>query len=132
MLLKRVNIKCAVCGKRVRYDPTFAIGAEFFCDKGLVCYGCAPRLTREYMTVDGDNGRVHLFLGDAPNDQLYVTNSKKTLIFPVTRFKLGRHNLAGTRTDLWFNGPDGREWHGVVYGTHGPLRCRATKRLAAT
>ncbi len=37
------------------------------------------------------------------------------------------HNMAGKRTDLWFTGPDGKNWHGVNIGDNDIVRCKRVK-----
>ena len=41
----------------------------------------------------------------------------------------GRHNIAGTRYDVWFTDHKNRQWHGVQYGENTQL-CHC-KRLKA-
>ena len=43
----------------------------------------------------------------------------------VIHVKVGTHNMAHHRIDVWFKGPDGFVWWGVDLG-NGP-RCRRTK-----
>lgn len=40
------------------------------------------------------------------------------------------HNMAGRdgRTDYWFTGPDGKNWHGVNIGDMDLVRCHRLKR----
>ena len=44
---------------------------------------------------------------------------------PVIHLRIGKHNMAYRRIDVWFKGPDGFVWWGVDCG-NGP-RCRRTK-----
>lgn len=58
-----------------------------------------------------------------------VTNWPGTLEFHPSYVRTGKHNMAGRRYDVWFRGPDGRNWHGVTYDNNTQLcHCR---RLAA-
>ena len=45
----------------------------------------------------------------------------------VSQFRKGRHNMAGSRLDVWFTGPDGKTWHGCNLGDNDIVRCRANK-----
>lgn len=59
----------------------------------------------------GSDSRVH---GE-------VTNWYGTFKIPIyCRPKIGRHNFAGVRYDIWF-GFAGSDWHGVVYGNNTQL-----------
>jgi hypothetical protein len=40
--------------------------------------------------------------------------------------RTGRHNIAGKRYDVWFVGPDGKNWHGVTYGDNTQI-CRVRR-----
>lgn len=60
-----------------------------------------------------------------------ASNWPHTLVFRA-HGQVGRHNIAGKRYDVWFNGPDGYEWHGVTYGDWTQLcHCKRTKRKAS-
>lgn len=57
-----------------------------------------------------------------------ITNWPGSLSFPVYGVRKGRHNIAGSRYDCWFNGPDGHVWHAVQYGEWTQIaHCRRTK-----
>lgn len=59
----------------------------------------------------------------------YVKNWPGSLSFPVRHMRKGRHNMARSRYDVWFTGPDGTEWHGVQYGENTQiLHCRRVKK----
>jgi hypothetical protein len=61
----------------------------------------------------GWNGKNSPVTGKASPWQ--VTNWPGSLRFNAF-VRRGRHNLAGTRYDLWFTGPENTLWHGVQYG----------------
>lgn len=94
------------------------------------CYACCGELDAQsmregnrivlYLTHTRDNGT------DYPKTE--VSNWPGTLRLPVQRQRIGRHNIAGKRYDVWFNGPDGAVWHGVTYGDNTQIcRCRKLK-----
>lgn len=56
-----------------------------------------------------------------------VTNQSGSLVFIPTRLKIGRHNIAHTRYDVWFKISKDAWWHGVLYG-NGPIcHCKRIK-----
>lgn len=57
-----------------------------------------------------------------------ISNWPGTLKFHTGMVKTGHHNMAGRRYDVWFTGPDGKDWHGVQYGDNTQiLHCRRVK-----
>lgn len=60
-----------------------------------------------------------------------LTNWPGTLCYKATSIRKGHHNIAGSRVDVWFVGPDKHVWHGAQYGDNTQLcHCRRTKRVA--
>ena len=58
-----------------------------------------------------------------------MSNWPGTLKFRVRYKRVGSHNLAGRRVDVWFTDSDGREWHGINYGHNSQLcHCRRLAR----
>lgn len=54
-----------------------------------------------------------------------LTDWAGRLSFPVTSISKGRHNMAGTRYDVTFTGPDGKPWRGTQYGENTQIcHCR--------
>lgn len=51
--------------------------------------------------------------------------------FMVCNQNTSRHNTAGKRFDLWFVGPDGKNWHGVNIGDNDIVRCHRLKQEGA-
>jgi hypothetical protein len=95
-----------------------------------VCYDCCAK--RDCADMES-TGRAVLYLtvagpsAAAPNCPV-VTNWPGSLKFQVRRKRIGNHNFAGCREDVWFNGPDGYVWHGVCYGHNTQLcHCKRTK-----
>jgi hypothetical protein len=57
----------------------------------------------------------------------HVTNWPGTLDIPIYLVKIGRHNLAKVRRDVWFHFA-GHDWHGVCYGNDTEIvHCQALK-----
>lgn len=109
-----------------------------------LCYACCGELDRQQMITEG---RITLYLsgtkcwngwGTPPDDPelMKITNWPGTLRFVIagpTAVHKGRHNIARTRTDVWFRGPDSSghntaTWHGVQYGDNTQLiHCKRVK-----
>ena len=75
------------------------------------CYSCIAIFDQESMDNDGHSKRLPLYLSG--NE---VTNWPGSLRFRVVEQSSGRHNIAGTREDVWFHDRHGHTWHGVQYG----------------
>lgn len=79
-----------------------------------------------------ETGKIVLFLtiSEYMNMRLFqdgkLTNWPGSLEIPC-RVKRGRHNMAGTRYDVWFR-LHGKEWHGVQYGDNTQIcHCKRLK-----
>lgn len=83
-----------------------------------------------------ETGRYTLYLcnhakGMSSPTRYYLSNWPGTLTLPV-RYSRGKHNMAGTRIDVWFNF-DGHVWHGVQYGEDTMIcHVKRTKQTACT
>ena len=84
------------------------------------CYACCAERDIADMR---NTGRATLYLTNAG-----ISNWPGSLKIKVGYRKSGRHNFAGTRTDVWFTGPDKANWHGVQYGENTEIvHCRRVK-----
>jgi hypothetical protein len=91
----------------------------------LICYSCCADIDREDMRR---TGKATLYLTAGADGTADVTNWPGTLRFRTGPVRRGRHNMAGTRYDVWFTGPDGKEWHGVQYGENTQIvHCKRVK-----
>jgi hypothetical protein len=92
------------------------------------CYACCAARDKRRMT---QTGRATLYLVDSQASvgrAFTVQNWSGSLCFPVTYCRKGAHNMARTRYDVWFTGPDGKPWYGVQYGDNTQiLHCRRVK-----
>jgi len=89
-----------------------------------ICYACCGEEDKRFMREKGKNT---LYLSKNIVDQWRVTNWPGTLELIPTYIKKGKHNIATTRTDVWFNF-EGSKWYGVNYGeTSQILHCRKLK-----
>jgi hypothetical protein len=95
-----------------------------------ICYDCCAILDREQMIL---HGRVTLYLvklyynevtrqwenepsGKNSASSFFVTNWPGTLSFKCHYTRIGRHNIAGERIDVWFSDKSVGTWHGIHYG----------------
>ncbi|KKN85794.1 hypothetical protein LCGC14_0276010 [marine sediment metagenome] len=121
---------CHRCGKTVVVNktdlcPNYAILRTGDGEDVRLCIWCASDLEREWML---SNGRTCLYLQEADGIPKEVTDWRGILRFKVMEYRFGRHNIAGSRTDVWFWGPDRHLWWGVLYGQNTQLiHCKRTK-----
>jgi len=121
---------CSVCKRHLPGNPPghFTLGYARKGPKGpKVCYDCCAMKDAEWMC---DKGHITLYL-DESSSRWWVTNWPGSLAFPSSmQSSHGRHNISGTRSDVWFRGPDGFMWWGVSYGDNDTqtCHCRRTKQ----
>lgn len=116
----------AVCTNKLGYDPA----------GNPHCYSCCAAWERVQMQ---ETGQARLYLtrkqimtseGLRPGGW-EVTDWPGRLRFPVQYVTQGKHNIAGTRIDIRFIGPQGYMWHGTQYGENTQLvHCKRTKKTA--
>ena len=129
--MSKHKFDCADCGEhKVHVNPNDCGGVGYATvrEDGIekkVCYACCGKRDIADMR---ERGRTVLYLTEREGKPV-VTNWPGTLSFPVRYSRKGRHNIAGTRQDVWFTDCDGREWWGVSYGDYTQL-CHC-KRLKA-
>lgn len=83
------------------------------------CYECCAKRDVADMV---STGRATLYLSNGE-----VSNWPGSLKFRA-HVRKGRHNIARTRYDAWFTGPDGKQWHGVQYGDNTQIcHCKRLK-----
>lgn len=107
------SFTCAVCGETKQEPEDSCTTGYGVNEKGeKICFACCGKLDTEEM----ENGRAPvLYLSKGKDGTWTVTNWPGTLRIPVSPPKKGRHNIAGSRYDVWFPFA-GRHWHGVQYG----------------
>lgn len=125
------DFKCTKCGQSKPVQTNGGVGYATMSDNSLVCYDCCAELDRRSM-IDSGKATLYLVKNEDNNKQwqhIYkVTNWPSTLSFAVDRIRKGLHNMAGTRYDAWFTGPNNTRWYGVQYGENTQLiHCRRVK-----
>lgn len=92
-----------------------------------VCYECAAEMERDDMFR---TGKAVLYLTQKPDGTGDVTNWTGHLGWRTGPIRKGRHNIAGTRYDVWFQA-GGYVWWGVQYGDdHQIVHCKRLKEAA--
>jgi hypothetical protein len=89
-----------------------------------VCYDCTADLDK--LDMERTGAAVLYLTASTPEHYCgEVTNWPGTLRIPVLSCKGGKHNIAGSRTDVWFKDHTGARWHGVHLGNMNQIvRCR--------
>jgi hypothetical protein len=121
---------CDLCNNdKTVPEGSFGTGYASREDGSKICYECCGQLDRQTMLEEGNSRCLPLYLStDKTTGKSKISNCPGTLTFPVGHVRKGRHNIARTRTDVWFRGPDNKEWWGVLYGQWTQIvHCRRTK-----
>jgi hypothetical protein len=128
-----LSFRCGDCGETKPVQAEGGAGYGYMGEGATekpVCYECCGKRDQQRMIEDG---RAVLYLTCEPAHKSprrtrgKVGNWPDSLSFPC-HTRPGRHNIAGTRYDCWFVGPDGYEWHGVTYGDNTQIcHCKRTK-----
>jgi hypothetical protein len=123
------TVHCSKC-KAVCVPTGCTTGYGYTASGRKLCFACCAERDKADMVR---TGRTTLYLTHEMRPENptakhgTVGNWPGSLVFHAT-VKKGRHNIASTRYDVWFVGPDGRDWHGVQYGENTQL-CHC-KRVA--
>ena len=121
-----LHFKCSDCGKVKPVQTEGGTGYGYYPENNRpICYACCAIRDKESMM---ETGRGLLYLvGEWPLE-IEVVNWPGTLRFKPHYWRKGSHNIARTRYDVWFTGPDGKPWHGTQYGEMTQIcRCRRIK-----
>lgn len=122
------TFKCHDCGQEKPVQHNGGTGYARLADDSdkLICYDCCAIRDRAEMD---EKGKAVLYLDyDDTLHSYMVENWPGTLRFKLDDWRRGNHNIAGTRTDVWFRDRAGREWHGVQYGEWSQLcHCKRLK-----
>lgn len=117
------TFSCADCGETKDVLKDGGTGYATVEGGGKVCYNCCANRDKAQMEA---TGRATLYLDMTGHPQ--VTNWPGTLRFKCCDARQGKHNMAGTRYDVWFLDENGLTWHGVQYGENSQLcHCKRLK-----
>ena len=124
--MAKVNkFTCDICKKEIEYTSDVTTGYGVNKDNQKVCYACCADQDKKDML---QNGKITLYLVTNQETGCYnVTNWANSLSFKVNNCRVGRHNIAGKRYDVWFTF-NNQNWHGVTYGDNTQI-CHC-KRIA--
>ena len=90
-----------------------------------MCYACCAETDKKSMR---ETGKAVLYLVKRADGSHELTNWPGSLCLYVLHMKVGSHNIAGTRYDVWFIF-GGRKWHGVQYGDNTQIcHCRRLEK----
>lgn len=94
-----------------------------------ICYQCCAIEDKRAMRERGEHCLylVECNKSDIIQERYMLTNWPNTLKLPLIGMRIGRHNMARTRIDVWFVF-EGYIWHGVQWGECSQLcRVKQTK-----
>lgn len=113
------NVKCHFCENITScYSTTYDKESNVV----SICNSCIAIRNREYMD---EHKKVTLYLV-LEGSKYVVTNWHGSLKIPVDTFNTGNHNIADSRTDVWFTDYRGVKWWGVNYGSNNQI-CHCKK-----
>jgi len=132
---KTTSFTCEVCHKEISQEhEDFTTGYATNDKKEKICYACCAEADKQFMR---DNNKITLYLikrylyPESTTNKAYnyfVTNWPGSLEIKCYYSDKGKHNIAGTRYDVWFKF-EGYVWHGVQYGENTQLcHCKKTKQ----
>lgn len=117
--MDNLETKCSVSNKEFKVD---GIGTGYAVDKdsNKICYDCCSEKDKRYME---EHSKIDLYLTKKVTEKgmlkgavsYEVVNWPGTLRFR-TQFKRGKHNMTGSRIDVWFRDHLNNKWWGVNYG----------------
>lgn len=122
------TFNCVHCGAVKPVQESGGTGYACREDGSKICYECCAVLDKQTLILEGNSRKLPLYLSE-DSEGWKVSNWPGTLIFRLgKRVQRGKHNIAGSRIDVWFSGPDGKRWWGVQYGKWTQIiHCRRVK-----
>ena len=111
-------MKCSKCGKTIVSDG-IAAGYGIDRDGNKICYDCCAEMDK----ADLDNlavGEKTVFYLTHQDGKYEIVNWPGSLRIPCSFARVGRHNIAGTRTDVDFSF-NGKKFHGTQYGDNSEI-----------
>lgn len=120
------------CGHEPSPHSDFTTGYGLDAEGKRYCYSCCADRERKRMVETG-KATLYLTIDKGAHYTYAVTDWPGLLSFPARYVRRGTHNIARTRLDFEFTGPDGYRWVGVQYGADTQIaHCRRTKQAVAS
>lgn len=107
---------CIDCGRVITGDGIFT-GYGITTDGSVVCFDCCGTRDREKLLALNPGESMAMYLTRDADGAGEVTNWPGTFRIRIHATRRGRHNFAGSRTDVWFPF-GGNAYHGVQYGSN--------------
>ena len=107
---RKTTFKCQDCHKELQRNSSGGTGYALYSGK-KICYDCAKKRELKQISKVPLGGRYDFYW-----DGKKVTNWTGLISFTATGYSKGRHNIGGTREDVWFKDNLGHNWHGVQIG----------------
>lgn len=134
---------CYECGEIKPVNPEGGTGYGLDPEDHKICYACCGKKDRErmergkpmclYLSRNNKSSGSQAQIWDRIHHTTtadmvwHITNWPGTLDIPIYLVKIGRHNIAGVRRDVWFHYA-GKDWHGVQYGNNTEIvHCKVVK-----
>lgn len=110
------SFTCHQCGEHKTHESKFTTGYRIDRDNNKICYECCGINDKKELEAMMPGEKTYLYLSEKETGWV-ITNWPGTLNIRCSRPKIGKHNMAGRRFDVWFSFA-GNEYHGVQYGTN--------------
>lgn len=106
---------CHDCGKTIVPPPdSISTGYGTDAEGHIVCFDCCGKRDEHMLEQMQVGDKCFLYLSQKEG-KYSLSNWPGSLKIPVRDCAIGRHNMAGTRTDVWFSF-HGNRFHGTQYG----------------
>ncbi len=120
------TFKCSDCRKTITNTDKSTSGYGIYPNGDKVCFSCCAYRDLASMR---DTGKITLYLSGNSQIGYKLGNWPGTLSLRPASYRVGKHNIARTRIDVWFV-LDGFWWHGIQYGDFSQLcYCKKTKQV---
>ena len=119
------HFTCIDCKLEKPVQHDFGTGYAVLKGDDKLCYECWGKRDKADMITFGE---AVLYVRGRDLRHC-VTNWPGTLRIEPNRVRVSRNGggFGCQRTDVWFKGPDGANWHGVNRGYNDVLRCKRIK-----
>ncbi len=116
------NFKCSQCGQDKTHDSEFSTGYGYDKDNNKICFACCGLNDAKELT-ELPIGKKTVQYWDGKN----ITNWPSSLVIKPSYTTKGRHNIAGSREDIYFKF-NGFNFHATQYGNNSQIaHIRKTK-----